>query len=106
MSVIDVTDANFDSEVAASKIPVLMDIWAEWCGPCRMYSPVVDDVSKEYEGKVKFVKVDADANESIVQRYNVTSIPTTMLFVNGKVRAMNIGAVPKDVLRKWIAKNI
>lgn len=106
MPVADITDAEFDKEVIGSKIPVVMDIWAEWCGPCRMYGPIVDEVSKEYEGKVKFVKVNADENERIVQKYNVSSIPTTLLFKDGDVKAMNVGAVPKETLKKWISKNI
>ena len=106
MAVIDVNDANFDAEVLDSKIPVLVDIWAEWCGPCRMYSPVIDEVSKEYEGKIKFVKVNADDSEKVVQKYNVTSIPTTLLVKAGEIKAMNVGAVPREALKKWISGNL
>jgi thioredoxin 1 len=106
MAVIDVNDANFDVEVLDSKIPVLVDIWAEWCGPCRMYSPVIDEVSKDYEGKIKFVKVNADDSEKVVQKYNVTSIPTTLLVKSGEVKAMNVGAVPREALKKWISGNL
>jgi thioredoxin 1 len=106
MAVIDVNDANFDSEVLDSKIPVLVDIWAEWCGPCRMYSPVIDEVSKDYEGKIKFVKVNADESEKVVQKYNVTSIPTTLLVKAGEIKAMNVGAVPREALKKWITGNL
>ena len=106
MSVIDVGDANFDSEVIKSNVPVIVDIWAPWCGPCRLYGPIIEDVSKEYEGKVKFVKVNADDNESIVTKFNVSGIPTTLLIENGQLKAVNVGAVPKDTLKKWIAKNV
>ncbi len=106
MAVSDVNEASFEEEVIKSKMPVLVDIWATWCGPCRIFSPIIEEVSKEYEGKVKFVKVDADANEGIARRYNIMSIPTALLIVNGKTKAMNVGAVPKDTLKKWIDKNL
>ncbi len=106
MAVIDVNESNFEAEVMKSKVPVLVDIWATWCGPCRIYSPIVEEVSKEYTGKVKFVKIDADDNEKIAAKYNVMSIPTTLLMVDGAVKAMNVGAVPKETLRKWIEKNL
>jgi thioredoxin len=106
MVVIDVNEANFEAEVLKSKIPVLVDIWATWCGPCRIYSPIVDEVSKDYAGKVKFVKIDADENEKIAMKYNVQSIPTTLLMDKGVVKAMNIGAVPKETLKRWIEKSL
>ena len=73
MSIVDVTDQNFEGEVLKSGTPVVVDVWATWCGPCRLYSPVIEEVSKDYEGKVKFVKVDADENQKVVERYNVMS---------------------------------
>ncbi len=106
MAVIDVGDADFEKEVLRSKEPVVVDVWAEWCGPCRMYSPIIDEVSKDLSGKIKFVKVNADFNEKISTKYNIRSIPTTMLFVNGEMKAINVGAVPKEVLKKWISQNI
>ncbi len=106
MSVKDVSDADFDAEVLKSGIPVIVDIWASWCGPCRLLSPIIDDVSKEYEGKIKFVKVDADANEKTVMKFNVSSIPTILLIKNGQLKAMNVGAVPKETLKKWISQNM
>lgn len=106
MSVTDVGDADFDAEVLKSNIPVIVDIWAPWCGPCRMYSPIIDDVAKEYEGKIKFVKINADENESTVMKFNVSSIPTTLLIKKGELKAMSVGAVPKESLKKWIAKNM
>ena len=106
MSVSAVDEAGFDSEVIESKTPVVVDIWATWCGPCRMYSPIIDEVSKDYDGKVKFVKVDADENQNIAQKYNIMSIPTTLLIKDGKVKAMQVGAVPRETLKKWIDKNL
>jgi len=106
MSVIDVNDANFENEVLKSNIPIVVDIRANWCGPCRMMDPIIEDVAKEYEGKVKFVKIDADVNEKTVSSFNVSSIPTTLLFVKGQLKAMNVGAVPKEALKKWINQNL
>jgi thioredoxin 1 len=106
MSIIDVNDANFDGEVTKSNIPVVVDIWASWCGPCRLFGPIFEDVEKEYAGKVKFVKLDADANEKTVSSFNVSSIPTTLLIVKGQLKAMNVGAVPKETLKKWINQNL
>ncbi|MCL4404571.1 MAG: thioredoxin [Candidatus Marsarchaeota archaeon] len=106
MSVKAVNEKEFEEEVLKSKVPVLVDVWATWCGPCRMYSPIVDEVSEEYKDKLKFVKVDADENESIAVRYGIMSIPTTLLIENGKVKAQSVGAVPKEVLKKWIDRNL
>ncbi len=106
MSVTDVNSSNFESEVLESDIPVVVDIWAEWCGPCRIFSPVVDEVSQAYEGKVKFVKLNADDNEDIAAKYNIMSIPTALLIENGKVKAQSVGAIPAESLRSWIDSNI
>lgn len=106
MAVMDVTDSNFDAEVLESKIPVVVDVWAEWCGPCRMYGPIVEEVAKDYEGKIKFVKVNADECERVIQKYSITSIPTTILLKGGEVKGMNAGAVPRETLKKWIASNL
>jgi thioredoxin 1 len=106
MAVKDVTETDFDSEVLNSKVPVVVDLWAEWCGPCRLYSPIVDQVAEEMTGKVKFVKVNVDNNPKLQEKYGVMSIPTTLLIVGGKLKAANIGAVPKDTLKKWIERNM
>ncbi len=96
---------NFDKEVLKSPIPVVVDFWAEWCGPCRVFSPVIEEVSKDYAGKMKFGKLNVDDNEDIAQTYAIMSIPTVLLFKGGKVIATSIGAVPKDTIKKWIEKN-
>jgi thioredoxin 1 len=106
MSVTDVNSSNFESEVLESDIPVVVDVWAEWCGPCRIFSPVVDEVSQAYEGKVKFVKLNADDNEDIAAKYNIMSRPTALLIENGKVKAQSVGAIPAESLRSWIDSNI
>lgn len=106
MTVTDVTEATWDKEVMSSDIPVIVDIWAEWCGPCRMYSPIIDETSKDYTGKIKFVKLNADDNPNLSEKYKIMSIPTTLLVVRGSVKAMQVGAVPKETLKKWIAKNL
>jgi len=108
MSVIETNKTNFENHVLKSDVPVVVDIWAEWCGPCRMYSPVVEEVSKDYEGKVKFMKVNADSddNQRLLEKYSIMSIPTTLLIENGKVKAMNVGALSKEALRKWLKSNL
>ena len=106
MTVKDIDQSVFDDEVLKSNIPVVIDLWAEWCGPCRIFSPVVDEVSQAYEGKVKFVKLNADDNEDIAAKYNIMSIPTALLIENGKVKAQSVGAIPAESLRSWIDSNI
>lgn len=106
MSVIDVTEKTFESEVLKSDVPVVADVWATWCGPCRIFSPIIEEVSGQYGGKIKFVKIDADENQSIAEKYGIMSIPTTLLFVKGQVKAQNVGAVPKETLRAWIDRNL
>jgi thioredoxin 1 len=106
VAVIDVDEKSFETEVLKSDKPIIVDIWASWCGPCRAYGPIIEEVSNDYEGKMKFVKVDADANPSIVEKYSVMSIPTTLLIEKGKLKATSVGAVPKDVLKKWIDENL
>jgi thioredoxin 1 len=99
---------NFDKEVLESKLPVVIDFWAAWCGPCRMFSPIIEEVSesKEYQGKITFGKVNTDENSGIAARYNIMSIPTAMLIKNGEVKAISIGVISKDALKKWINSNI
>jgi thioredoxin 1 len=99
-----VTDATFDQEVVESPVPVLVDFWAPWCGPCRMVAPVVDEISKEYEGKVKVVKLNTDENPSVANKYGIRSIPTLMIFKGGQRVDMVVGAVPKTTLANTLDK--
>ncbi|RLC59201.1 MAG: thioredoxin [Chloroflexi bacterium] len=94
----EVTEATFRSDVLESEVPVLVDFWATWCGPCRMVAPIVDELAEEYEGRVKVVKVDADENTDILVSYGVRSIPTLMLFKDGQVLDQVVGFRPKGEL--------
>ena len=98
-----VTDANFEKEVIASKEPVVVDFYAEWCGPCKAMAPALDLVAKEMAGKVKVVKVDVDQNPGITQKYRIQAMPTLMVFKDGKVASTQVGAlVQKTKLEAWI----
>ena len=92
---VEVTDASFDSEVLRSETPVLVDFWAEWCGPCRVLGPVIETLSEEYDGKVKVAKVDVDVNQQVAMQYGIRSIPTVVLFDNGRIVDTFIGVRPK-----------
>jgi thioredoxin 1 len=97
--VIDVTDQNFDGEVIKSTLPVLVDLWAPWCGPCLMVAPVIDGLAEKYEGKVKFCRMNVDENQQTAAKYRIMSIPTLMFFKNGEVVDAVIGAVPEQALK-------
>jgi thioredoxin 1 len=99
-----VTDATFDQEVIASEVPVLVDFWAPWCGPCRMVAPVVDEIATQYEGKVKVVKINTDDNPSVANKYGIRSIPTLMIFKGGQKVDTVVGAVPKTTLANTLDK--
>jgi thioredoxin 1 len=92
-----VTDANFESEVINADVPVLVDLWAEWCGPCRMIAPIIEEMATEYEGRAKMVKLDVDENPMTPGKYGVRNIPTVLFFKNGEVVDKVVGAVPKSV---------
>lgn len=95
MHPIEITDGNFEQEVLKSEMPVLLDFWAVWCGPCKMIAPFVAEISDEYEGKIKVGKVDVDSNPQISMQYGIRSIPTLLIFKDGKVADQIIGAVAK-----------
>ncbi|MEB3277814.1 MAG: thioredoxin [Lyngbya sp.] len=99
-----VTDASFQQEVLDSDVPVLVDFWAPWCGPCRMVAPVVDEIAEQYAGKVKVVKLNTDENPSVAGQYGIRSIPTLMIFKGGLKVDMVVGAVPKTTLANTIEK--
>ncbi|MEQ8238664.1 MAG: thioredoxin [Cyclobacteriaceae bacterium] len=95
---IELTDSNFEAEVLKSDKPVLVDFWAEWCGPCKMIGPVVEELASEYEGRAVIGKVDVDSNPEISAKFGIRSIPTLLVFKNGEIVDKQIGAVPKTVL--------
>ena len=97
-----VTDSSFDSEVLSSDIPVLVDFWAEWCGPCKMIGPILEEVAGEYAGKIKICKMDVDANKETPAKHNVRGIPTLLIVKNGAVEATKVGALSKADLITFI----
>ncbi|NBC30703.1 MAG: thioredoxin [Spirochaetes bacterium] len=99
---VEITTDNFEQEVLQSDVPVLVDFWAEWCMPCKMVAPVLEEMSKEYEGKLKIGELDVDNQADLAARYNVVSIPTLMVFKGGEVVDQQIGAAPRDRLEKLV----
>jgi thioredoxin 1 len=107
MSIVaNVTDESFESEVLKADLPVLVDFWAPWCGPCKAVAPVVDDLSKEYEGRLKVVKLNTDENPKTAQAYTIRGIPSLYLFKKGQVVETVVGAVPKSTLATAINKHL
>jgi thioredoxin 1 len=106
MKPIEFTDANFKSEVLESAVPVLVDFWAVWCGPCKMVAPVVEEIAAEFDGKLKVGKIDVDQNPETSMQFGIRSIPTIMIFQGGKVVEQIIGAVPKKNLLEKLSAHV
>jgi len=104
--IVHTTDSTFDKEVLKSSKPVLVDYWAEWCGPCKMIAPVLDQVAEDYADRLKVVKIDIDENQETAPKYGVRGIPTLMLFKDGNVHATKVGAVSKRELTTFIDQNL
>ncbi|MDH4456557.1 MAG: thioredoxin 1 [Pseudomonadota bacterium] len=104
--IIHTSDDSFEQEVLQSQLPVLVDYWAEWCGPCKMIAPILDEVAKEYEGRIKVAKLNIDENQNTPPKYGIRGIPTLMLFKNGNVEATKVGALSKSQLTAFIDSNI
>ena len=101
-----VTDATFDSDVLKAGTPVLVDYWAEWCGPCKMIAPILEDVAKDYAGRLTVAKIDIDSNPDAPAKYGIRGIPTLILFKDGKPVSTKVGAAPKSVLKQWVAESL
>ena len=101
-----ITDDSFDADVLGASEPVLVDFWAEWCGPCKQIAPALEELASELDGKVTVAKLNIDDNPAMPGKYGVRGIPTLMLFKNGEVAATKIGALPKSKLKEWLEQNI
>jgi thioredoxin 1 len=105
-NIIHVTDGDFEQKVLNADVPVLVDYWAEWCGPCKMIAPIIDEIADEYDGRLKIAKLDIDQNAAMPQQYGVRGIPTLMIFKEGTVHATKVGAMTKGALTTFVEENI
>ncbi|MDA0670412.1 MAG: thioredoxin TrxA [Proteobacteria bacterium] len=105
-NIINVTDSTFDDEVIKSELPVLLDYWAEWCGPCKMIAPILDNIANEYIGKIKVAKINIDDNPNTPAKFGVRGIPTLMIFKSGSIEATKVGALSKSQLSTFIDSTI
>lgn len=105
-NIINVTDSDFDEKVLKAEGPVLIDYWAEWCGPCKMIAPLIKEVADEYAGKLTVVKMDIDSNRKTPMEYSIRGIPTMMIFKDGQVQATKVGAVSKGMLTSFVEENL
>ncbi len=106
MAPIKVSDSSFQTDVLDSKTPVLVDFWAEWCGPCRMIAPSLDELSSELDGRLVVAKINIDENPQVPTKYGVRGIPTLMIFQRGQLAATKVGALPKNKIKEWIEASI
>ena len=106
MSVSHVSDSSFEQDVIQSQVPVLVDYWAEWCGPCKMIAPILDEASRDYDGRVRIAKLNVDDNQAVAAKYGIRGIPTLMLFKGGEVIATKVGALSKSQLAQFLDSHL
>ena len=106
MSTYTITDSNFDEEIKNSKVPILVDFWAEWCGPCKQIGPILEDIGEVKKDKLKILKLNIDENPQTPQKFGVRGIPTLMLFKDGNLIDTKVGSLPKNMLKSWLEPNL
>ena len=106
MSIYTITDSNFDDEIKNSQLPILIDFWAEWCGPCKQIGPILEEIGEAKKDKLKIFKLNVDENPQTPQKFGVRGIPTLMLFKDGKLIDTKVGSLPKNMLESWIDPNL
>ena len=106
MSTHIITDSNFDEEIKNSQLPILVDFWAEWCGPCKQIGPILEEIGEEKKDKIKILKLNVDENPKIPQKFGVRGIPTLMLFKDGNLVDTKVGSLPKNMLESWLDPNL